>query len=158
MSGEATSNNGLEGKQEMKPSESRLQRYFGPLVLILMLAVAGTGVAIQMKSGGREAVKAGAAQATSLRQVETKKVCMVTNRVFEKDQIPVAVQGRTYYGCCEGCKQTLANNPASRMALDPVSGMTVDKATAVIGARPDGSTLYFESQSNLMKYSSRPQG
>jgi YHS domain-containing protein len=129
-----------------------------PLVLVLMLAVAGTGVALQMKSSGREAVKAGAAQSTSLRKVETKKVCMVTNRVFTKDQIPVTVQGKTYYGCCEGCKQALANNPAARTAIDPVSGKTVDKATAVIGARPDGSTLYFENESNLKTYSSRTRG
>jgi len=129
-----------------------------PAVLVLMLAVAGTGVALQMKGGGREAVKTGAAQSTSLRKVETKKVCMVTNQVFEKDQIPVAVQGRTYYGCCEGCKQTLAKNPAARMAVDPVSGKPVDKATAVIGARADGSTLYFENESNLKAYSSRSGG
>lgn len=133
-------------------------RVLGPIALILMLAVAGAGIALQMKGGGQPAVTTRAAQSTSLRKVETKRVCMVTNRVFEKDQIPVAVQGRTYYGCCEGCKQTLANNSAARTAVDPVSGKTVDKAAAVIGARPDGSTFYFENESNLKKYSSRPQG
>lgn len=113
------------------------------------------------KGGAAEEVRlpAGKAMSAGLRKVEElKKVCMVTNQVFEKDQIPVAVKGRTYYGCCEGCKQTLTNNPAARAAVDPVSGKKVDKATAVVGARPDGSVLYFENAVNLEKYSSRPKG
>jgi YHS domain-containing protein len=134
------------------------QKTLAPFALILMLAVAGAGAALQLKSNGRPAPGNTAAQSAGVRKVEVKKVCMVTNRVFEKDQIPVTVQGRTYYGCCEGCKQTLANNPTARAAVDPVSGKTVDKATAVIGARPDGSTLYFENESNLKKYASRPRG
>lgn len=88
----------------------------------------------------------------SLKRVETKKVCMINNQIFEKDQIPVEVQGRTYYGCCEMCKERLANDASSRTAVDPVSGKTVDKATAVIGAKPDGSVLYFESAETLEKY------
>jgi YHS domain-containing protein len=76
-------------------------------------------------------------------------VCMVTNRVFHAPQIPVEVGGRTYYGCCEGCKATLANDASARRAIDPVSGRSVDKAEAVIGALPDGSVLYFENAANL---------
>ena len=88
----------------------------------------------------------------ALKRVETKKVCMVNNTVFEKDQIPVAVQGKMYYGCCEMCKERLARDTGARTAVDPVSGKTVDKAKAVIGARPDGSVLYFESEENLAEY------
>lgn len=87
-----------------------------------------------------------------LKQVETKKVCMINNQVFEKDQIPIQVEGRTYYGCCEMCKERLAKDPASRQAVDPVTGKTVDKAKAVIGALPDGSVLYFESVATFEKY------
>jgi YHS domain-containing protein len=126
-------------------------------ILSLMLA-AGTGVALAHDPGEKPAAKAGAAQANGLRKVEAKRVCMVTNQLFEKDQIPVVVANRTYYGCCEGCKQTLASNPSARTAVDPVSGKSVDKAVAVIGARADGSTLYFESETNLKKYSPKPQG
>ena len=57
------------------------------------------------------ALSFGVAQAgekAELKRVETKKVCMVNNQVFEKDQIPVAVDGKTYYGCCEMCKERLA--------------------------------------------------
>jgi YHS domain-containing protein len=88
----------------------------------------------------------------ALKQVETKKVCMVNNQVFEKDQIPVQVEGRTYYGCCEMCKERLAKDAAARQAVDPVTGKTVDKAKAVIAALPDGKVLYFESVETLAKY------
>lgn len=88
----------------------------------------------------------------ALKQVETKKVCMVNNQVFDKDQIPVQVEGKTYYGCCEMCKERLANDVAARTAVDPVTGKKVDKATAVIAAMEDGKVLYFESQETLAKY------
>ncbi|MES1243823.1 MAG: hypothetical protein ABUT39_19615 [Acidobacteriota bacterium] len=93
-----------------------------------------------------------AAAAPGLQRVETKKVCMVNNQVFEKDQIPVTVEGKTYYGCCEMCKERLTKDAAMRSAVDPVSGKTVDKATAVIGALPDGKVLYFESETTFGQY------
>ena len=88
----------------------------------------------------------------ALKRVETKKVCMVNNTVFEKDQIPVAVQGKTYYGCCEMCKERLAKDAGARTAVDPVTGKKVDKATAVIAAQADGKVLYFESEKTLAQY------
>jgi YHS domain-containing protein len=88
----------------------------------------------------------------ALKRVETKKVCMVNNAVFEKDQIPVQVSGKTYYGCCEMCKERLAKDVTARTATDPVSGKTVDKATAVIAAKADGTVLYFESEKTLEQY------
>jgi YHS domain-containing protein len=87
-----------------------------------------------------------------LQRVETKKVCMVNNQVFDKDQIPVAVEGKTYYGCCEMCKERLTKDAAMRSAVDPVTGKPVDKATAVIGALPDGKVLYFESEATFGQY------
>lgn len=88
----------------------------------------------------------------TLKRVETKKVCMVNNAAFEKDQIPVQVSGKTYYGCCEMCKERLAKDAAARTATDPVTGKTVDKATAVIAAKEDGTVLYFESEKTLEQY------
>lgn len=93
-----------------------------------------------------------AATSSGLSLVETKKVCMVNNQVFPNDQIPVEVQGKTYYGCCAMCKERLANDAEIRTAVDPVSGKTVDKARAVIAARPDGTVLYFESAETLARY------
>lgn len=104
-------------------------------LLVSALAFAGT-------EGGRPA----------LRKVEAKKVCMVNNTVFDKDQIPVQVENRTYYGCCEMCKERLAKDPAARTATDPVTGKTVDKAKAVIAAQADGTVLYFESEETLAQY------
>tara|TARA_Y100000310_G_scaffold286069_1_gene309943 strand:+ start:2819 stop:3016 length:198 start_codon:yes stop_codon:yes gene_type:complete len=60
--------------------------------------------------------------------------------------------GKTYYGCCADCKKTLNTNPSSRSAVDPISGNTVDKATAIIGADPSGKTFYFENIENFKNY------
>lgn len=90
-----------------------------------------------------------------LKRVETKKVCMVNNQVFEKDQIPVQVDGKTYYGCCEMCKERLAKDADARTGVDPVTGKKVDKATAVIVAQTDGNVLYFESEETLAKYQNK---
>jgi YHS domain-containing protein len=88
----------------------------------------------------------------ALKVVEAKKVCMVNNQLFEKDQIPVEFEGKTYYGCCEMCKERLAKDAASRTGVDPVTGKPVDKAKAVIAALPDGKVLYFESEKTLAEY------
>lgn len=91
-------------------------------------------------------------------RVEAKKVCMVNDALFEKDQIPVEVEGKTYFGCCQMCKARLAQDAAIRSAVDPVSGETVDKATAVCGALSDGTVLYFESEASLAQYNEKAGG
>jgi len=85
-------------------------------------------------------------------QAEAKYVCMINDQLFNKEQIPVAVGNRTYYGCCEMCKTTLRNDPKSRQAIDPVSKKKVDKATAIIGVDADGSAYYFENAENLKQF------
>ena len=114
--------------------------------LLLTLAAGAMLLAAAFAFAAEEAAK------PVLKVVEAKKVCMVTNKLFEKDQIPIAVEGKTYYGCCEMCKEKLAKDAAARVAVDPVSGKKVDKATAVIAALPDGNILYFESQKTLEEY------
>lgn len=81
-------------------------------------------------------------------------VCMVNDRYMGSDQIPVTVEGKTYYGCCAGCKDKLQNNAAARTALDPVSRQPVDKATALIGRTSSGKVLYFESEQTFARYRS----
>src|SRR5262245_65684946 len=88
------------------------------------------------------AMLAAPAAAEPLKKVQPKRVCMVNNTLFDKDQIPVAVDGKTYFGCCEMCKGRLAEDASIRQATDPVSNKPVDKAKAVIGAKPDGKVLY----------------
>lgn len=91
----------------------------------------------------------------ALTRVEPSKVCMVNNAYMGREQIPVQVQGKTYFGCCEMCEGRLAKDPSSRMATDPVSGKTVDKASAVIGKDESGAVLYFENEKNFVAYASR---
>ena len=87
-----------------------------------------------------------------LKIVPNDKVCMVTNMVFPRTQIPVIHKGKTYYGCCENCKKTLSEDAAAREAIDPVSGKSIDKAKAVIAARDDGSVIYFESKKTFKNF------
>lgn len=82
-------------------------------------------------------------------------VCMVNDQFMGRAQIPITVNGNTYYGCCPACKDRLANDAQVRAATDPVSSKPVDKAVAVIGQTANGSALYFESQRNLEAYSRR---
>jgi YHS domain-containing protein len=53
------------------------------------------------------------------------------------------------------CKGRLAQDASIREAVDPVSGKPVDKAKAVIGAKPDGKVLYFESEKTFSQYQKR---
>ncbi|MFM6927573.1 MAG: TRASH domain-containing protein [Bdellovibrio sp.] len=91
-------------------------------------------------------------QDMSWKIVANEKVCMVTERHFGFSQIPVKVEGKTYYGCCDNCKQTLASGAKARTAMDPLTKNPVDKATAVIAANNTGNVLYFESKKNFDKY------
>lgn len=84
--------------------------------------------------------------------VDAAYVCMVNDAVYEKKQVHVQVDGKDYYGCCEMCKERLAKDAALRMAIDPVSGKEVDKATAVIGADSYKRVFYFENEKNLQKF------
>lgn len=90
-----------------------------------------------------------------LKIVPNEKVCMVTNMLFPRTQIPVAHNGKTYYGCCENCKKTLSEDAASRTAVDPISGKSIDKASAVIAAREDGTVVYFENKKTFESFKSK---
>ena len=91
----------------------------------------------------------------ALTKVEPKTVCMITEHAMGKPQIPVTVDGKTYYGCCDMCKKTLATDASKRVATDPQSGAEVDKAVAVIGADADGKIFYFENDKNLKAYNAK---
>lgn len=99
-------------------------------------------------------IEKGAASEAILKRVEAKYVCMgmEESRLFDREMIPAVVDGKTYYGCCQGCKKKLLSDPKSREAVDPYSGKTVDKASAVIAAFPDGTVFYFENEKNMRKY------
>ena len=121
---------------------------FFMLVGLILFSIVG----VKAMNSGSEENKTADKDTPELKQVESKYVCMVTDKLFNKEQIPVEVDGKTYYGCCEMCKAKIKNNAQARVAIDPVSGNQVDKAVAVIGAAPDGTIYYFESEDNLNQY------
>ena len=86
------------------------------------------------------------------RVADVSQVCMVNDQFMGKPQIPIAVEGRTYYGCCAMCKDRLGNDPKARTARDPVTGEQVDKATAVIVQDRAGKVMYFASEDTLNRY------
>lgn len=90
-----------------------------------------------------------------LKHAEAKHVCMMNDKAFDKEQMAIEIDGKTYYGCCPMCKEMLSNDPAKRAANDPVSGKTVDKATAIIGEH-NGMVYYFENEENFQKFASGP--
>ncbi len=86
------------------------------------------------------------------RVTDPSQVCMVNNQFMGKPQIPIEVEGRTYFGCCAMCKDRLNNDPASRVARDPVTNEEVDKAKAVIVQDSSGKVLYFTNEDTLGRY------
>ncbi len=88
----------------------------------------------------------------SVRQMEASKVCMVNDTAFDREQIAVEVAGKTYYGCCDMCEDRLNKDASIRKAIDLISGVEIDKASAVIGADKSGKVYYFENEKNLHKH------
>ena len=81
---------------------------------------------------------------------------MTNDRVYKSAQIPVEINGKTYYGCCMECVEALKKYPEKYCyAIDPVSGERVDKAQAVI-YNYNGKALYFENRENLAKFLKNP--
>jgi YHS domain-containing protein len=89
--------------------------------------------------------------------VSTDYVCFVNNKYMGQEQIPVEVNGKTYYGCCQGCVGTLKFDRSARYAKDPLTGNEVDKASAYIVTMPGtgGMVQYFESKANFENYMKR---
>jgi YHS domain-containing protein len=123
------------------------------MVSVISLSIVSLALAAGAPATAAQAKRSTPAEAAArVVRVASSTVCMVNDRDMRMPQIPIDVEGRTYYGCCEMCKTRLATDAAVRSATDPVSGRSVDKAKAVIGRFHDGSVVYFESQANLRKY------
>ena len=86
--------------------------------------------------------------------VPNDKVCMVNDRFMGIDQIPIEVDGITYYGCCQDCVKKIQENLGGvRYSTDPVSGEKVDKAAAVIVRnKADGAVFYFRSDVSASQF------
>jgi YHS domain-containing protein len=86
---------------------------------------------------------------------ERTRVCMMQDTIMAVPAIPLASNGKTYYGCCEMCKAKIAAEPERyTLARDPVSGAVVDKATAAL-LSVDGRVFYFESEATRTQFTER---
>ena len=87
-------------------------------------------------------------------KLESSLVCFVNNKFMGINQIPVEVEGKTYYGCCQDCVAKIKTQREVRYAKDPLTGAEVDKALAYIVISPQGNNdvLYFESEQNYLTY------
>lgn len=97
-------------------------------------------------------------EASVLKHVEPTAVCMVNDEVMEKPQIPVEFEGKTYYGCCQGCVGRIQNDRSVRYSVDPVTGREVDKASAYIMEGPNAQVYYFESAETASQYKASAVG
>ncbi len=123
------------------------------LVLFFALGVAACSNDSSSSSQSSSSPQVAAVLPAGMTRVsDPSQVCMVNNQFMGKPQIPIAVEGRTYYGCCAMCKDRLGNDPAARTAQDPVTGETVDKASAVIIQDSTGKVQYFASEDTLRRY------
>ena len=104
-----------------------------------------------IKIDGKELVQS----STQEVKIDKNLVCMMNDKYMDgKEQIPIEVEGKTYYGCCQGCVTALNYKRSTRYSIDPLSGKEVDKADAYIVMKTDGSkrVLYFESIENYLKF------
>ena len=80
-------------------------------------------------------------------------VCMVNDAYMGKPQIPVPVNGKTYYGCCQMCVGALNSNETARTGIDPFSNKEVDKTEAyIVLMKEEGDVAYFESKENYLSF------
>lgn len=87
------------------------------------------------------------------RPIDPSLVCMVNDAYMGVAQIPVPVNGKTYYGCCQGCVDKLNNLESARIAIDPYSGNPVDKSEAyIVLMNTQGAVAYFESETNYSAF------
>ena len=83
------------------------------------------------------------ASQTTYEIVPNDKVCMVNDRFMGVEQIPIDVEGTTYYGCCQGCVDKLQKNIDNvRFGSNPINDVKVDKANAVIVQDKSKGSVY----------------
>ncbi|WP_118195170.1 hypothetical protein [Albibacterium indicum] len=85
-------------------------------------------------------------------QVPNDYVCMVNDAYMGRLQFEVPFEGKTYYGCCDMCKERIPKDESVRYAIDPFSKNKVDKAEAyIVLIGKNGEVVYFENEENYKK-------
>ena len=93
-------------------------------------------------------------QKTPTESVDRTKVCMVDNQYKGELQLTTTIDGKTFYGCCDPCIETLNDDADFRFSEDPFSGKKINRAEAFIARVKDkeDAIQYFESEENYKKY------
>ena len=85
------------------------------------------------------------------------EVCMIKRTVQPHTSYVYDYQGKTYHFCCTMCLSKFKSDPDHmKMAIDPINGKPVDKASALIYAYK-GRAYFFSSIRTLSKFSKRPK-
>lgn len=125
-----------------------------PFILLVVLLSCNIGGSHSKENKGKPAGPTIDFSDTAITRLPNNQVCMVNNRFLNSDQIPVPINGKTYYGCCEGCVKMLNEDSTSHYTYDPLSNEQVDKATAFIIGKPGSKedVFYFISELNANEY------
>lgn len=85
--------------------------------------------------------------------VPKELVCMVNDAFMGKEQLKVEHEGKVYYGCCAMCQSRIPEDETVRVAKDPFTLETVDKADAYIVMIGDnGEVAYFKNEANYQQF------
>ena len=127
----------------------------------VMNRVAVIGVAVLLLAGvalclSRLAPTAAAGGQSGARLVDRTRVCMLQDTVQTQAGLEYEHQGKKYYLCCGGCLAAFkAGAEQYSTAVDPVTGVRVDKATAPIYAY-QGHAYFFASEESLARFAQEP--
>lgn len=85
--------------------------------------------------------------------VPKELVCMVNDAYMGKKQLEVMHEGKMYYGCCAMCQSRIPEDQSVRVALDPLTLETVDKAEAyIVIIGNNGEVAYFKNEENYRQF------
>ena len=134
-----------------------------PLVLLLLVTFSLTACNSKTKQNKEKETAVVTPQKETIQETQQEYqvgakvpndlVCMVNNAYMGKPQIPVPVNGKTYYGCCQMCVGKLNNDETARTGTDPYSFKPIDKTEAyIVLMKKEGEVAYFESEENYNKF------
>jgi YHS domain-containing protein len=87
---------------------------------------------------------------------DRSRICMMQDSMQPKPGLAHAYKGKTYFLCCQMCVQSFDGDPERYAhAKDPVSGATVDKATAPAYA-VNGRAYFFASDETRSRFAKEP--
>lgn len=81
--------------------------------------------------------------------IPNRFVCMLRGDVKSRPTLPIEVNSKTYWACCQNCLGKLQRNENNVLfAIDPLSGESVNKADAIIRRDPQNNKRVFFFKSN----------